>query len=179
MVYYQDNEIKIRDILHEDVVNLFIWRLEKEINKHDPRPIPHTSKELIDECIDFCERFDGEIINENIHERKYRYFVISNLHDESIGFVNFFSIDRTKKQGEMGVVIGDKRYWNKGIGYRAVKAAIDYIFSNMDIDRIYIETGEKNISAHKLFQKLGFVKCDEYMEEENFKFVIMEKRKMY
>jgi RimJ/RimL family protein N-acetyltransferase len=83
-----------------------------------------------------------------------------------------------KKQGEMGIVIGDKRYWNMGIGFRAVNTAVEYIFNNMDIDRIYVETGEKKIAAQKLFQKLNFLKCDEYIEEENFKFIVMEKRKI-
>jgi RimJ/RimL family protein N-acetyltransferase len=178
MIYYQDNEIKIRDIIKEDVVSLFIWRLDKELNKHDPRPIPGTSDELVNECIDFCKRFNVEVMNENIRDRKYRYFIICTLDGQPIGSVNFFSIDKENKQGEMGVVIGDKRYWKLGIGFRAVNAAVDYIFNNMDINRIYIETGERNIAAQKLFQKLKFIKCDEYVEEEDFKFIVMEKRKM-
>ena len=45
----------------------------------------------------------------------------------------------------MGIEIGDKRYWNKGIAYKAVKVATEYIFNNTDIKRIYIETSVKTI----------------------------------
>ncbi|MDF2673841.1 MAG: N-acetyltransferase [Clostridiales bacterium] len=117
-------------------------------------------------------------MNENVDDRKYKYFIITDKENQPIGFVNFFSVDRIKKQGEMGVVIGDKRYWRKGIAYRGVDTAIDYIFNNLDIDRIYIETGETNISALKLFEKLGFNKCGEYLEDNDFKFIVMEKIKI-
>ena len=177
MIYYKDERIKIRDICDEDVTSLFSCWIDKEINLHDPRPIPTTSKELINECINFCNRFDSEIINGNTKDRKYKYFVITNNEGEFIGFVNFFSIDKSKGQGEMGVVIGDKSYWRKGIAYTAIKVIAKYIFNNMDINRIYIETTEKNVPALRLFDKLGFEKCGEYCEEDNCKFVVMEKRR--
>lgn len=177
MIYYEDNDIKIRDICDEDVISLFSWSIDKEINKHDPRPMPNNSIELLKECMNYCNRFDGEIINKNIQDRKYKYFMITNFKGQPIGFVNFFSIDIEKKQGEMGVVIGDKRYWKRGIACRAVDTAVNYIFRNMDIDRIYIETGENNIPALSLFKKLYFKKCGEYVEDEDFKFIVMEKRK--
>lgn len=176
MIFFENNEIKIRDIQASDVVNLLIWRLDREMNRFDPRPIPSNAKELIEECTDHCNRFEEEIFNEDINKRKYYYFIITDIADEPIGSVNFFSIDREKKQGEMGIGIGDKRYWGKGIGTLATEKVVDYIFKNMDIDRIHIETGENNKAAQRIVEKLGFKKCDEYLDED-FKFIVMEKRK--
>lgn len=177
MIYYQDKEIVIRDICSSDVINLFSWQIDKELNKHDPRPIPNSSKGLIKECIDYCHRFDTEIMSPNIEDIKYKYFIITNKEDDAIGFVNFFSIDKIKKQGEMGVAIGDKRYWKKGIAFAAIRIAVDYILNTMDINRIYIETGEGNKPALRLFEKLDFKKCGEYIEDDGFKFIVMEKMK--
>lgn len=177
MIYYQNKDIVIRDICANDVINLFAWQIDKELNKHDPRPMPNSSKELMKECTNYCRRFDNEIMNENAEDIKYKYFIITDKEDNAIGFVNFFSIDKLKKQGEMGVAIGDKRYWKKGIAYTAVKTVVDYIFNNMDIERIYIETGECNEPALKLFAKLDFKRCGEYMEDEAFKFIVMDKMK--
>ncbi|MGG7163544.1 GNAT family N-acetyltransferase [Clostridium ihumii] len=175
MIYYQDENIKIRDVRSDDVINLFSCRIDKEINLHDPRPIPNTSKELIDECISFCNIFNDEIINENVKDRKYKYFIITNNSDDFIGFVNFFSIDKEKKQGEMGIIIADKRCWGEGIAFTSINIVTKYIFNNMDINRIYIETGETNKPALNLFSKLGFNRCGEYIEDDNFKFIVMEK----
>lgn len=125
MIYYKDEKIKIRDVCSEDVVNLFFCHIDKEINLYDPRPLPNTSKELIEECKTYCNTFDNEIINERTEDRKYKYFIITDNEERFIGFVNFFDIDKNKKQGEMGVTIGDKRYWRKGIAYIAIRTAVD------------------------------------------------------
>jgi RimJ/RimL family protein N-acetyltransferase len=178
MIYYQDENIKIRDICSEDIINLFSCRIDKELNLHDPRPIPKTSKELVAECINYCNIFDFEVMNENIENRKYKYFIITNNEGDFIGFVNFFSINKVKKQGEMGVIISDRRYWKKGIAYTAINVVTKYIFENMDINRVYIETGETNKPALRLFDKLGFNKCGEYLEDDDFKFIVMEKKKI-
>jgi RimJ/RimL family protein N-acetyltransferase len=102
--------------------------------------------------------------------------MICNTKDQAIGFVNIFNIDIDRKQCEMGVVIGNKEYWRNGIANKAVKAVSDYIFNNMEMTRIYIETGETNIPALRLFEKLAFTKCDEIIDE-GFKFIVMELKK--
>lgn len=175
MIYYQDKDIIIRDIKEEDAASLFCWWVDKELNKHDPRPLPKSSTELLSECTSFCRRLATEVLNDNPGVRRYKYFIITNDKEYPIGFVNFFGIDKEKKQGEMGVTIGDKRYWNKGIAAKAVNTAVEYIFANMDINRVYIETGENNLPALRLFAKTGFQKCGEYLEDDGFKFIVMEK----
>jgi RimJ/RimL family protein N-acetyltransferase len=172
--YFQDNEITISDIIQEDVISLFTWWVDKEINKYDPRPIPSNSFELLKECECFCKRFEKEVINIDLKQRKYKYFIIRNGFNQPIGFVNIFSFDAENKQCELGIEIGDKRYWRKGLASKAVSIVTDYIFNNMDIKRIYIEIGEANISAIRLFEKLEFTKCDELIDE-GFKFIVMEK----
>ena len=84
MIYYKDDKIKIRDIEENDVINLFAWSIDKELNQFDPRPLPNTSSELVQECIAYCNRFKNEVINKNTAERKYKYFIITNS-DSGIG----------------------------------------------------------------------------------------------
>lgn len=176
MIYFENNNITIRSLKAEDIVPLFSCSIDKEINRFDPRPLPQNSMELLKECEYYCSLFDNEKFNANIEDRKYLYFIITDKEDNFIGFVNFFSMDKTKKQGEMGIAIWDKRYWKKGIASLAVNAAVDHIFKTMNFNRIYIETGEANIPALGLFSKLGFKKCDEDIDE-GFKFVVMERLK--
>jgi RimJ/RimL family protein N-acetyltransferase len=175
LIYFQDEEIIIRDIIEEDAISLFGWSIDGEINKYDPRPIPTNSFELLKECESFCKRFETEVMSIEFKQRKYKYFVICNIHQQAIGFVNIFGFDAENKQCELGIEIGDKRYWKKGMASKSVRIVSDYIFNNMDIGRIYIETEESNIPALRLFDKLGFMKCDEIIDE-GFKFIVMEKK---
>jgi RimJ/RimL family protein N-acetyltransferase len=176
LIYYRDKEIIIRDIIQEDVVSLFTWWVDKELNKYDPRPIPTNSFELLRECERFCNSFDSEVINSDLKQRKYKYFMVCNIHNQAIGFVNIFSFDYERKQCELGIGIGDKRYWRKGLAQKSVQIAVDYIFDKMNVERIYIETGELNIPALRLFEKLGFTACGEIIDE-GFTFITMEKKK--
>lgn len=73
----------------------------------------------------------------------------------------------------MGVKLGDMRYWNKVFVYSTVNTIIYYIFEY----GIYIEMREGNTAPLKLFNKLNFKKCGEYFEDEDFKFIVMEKLK--
>lgn len=175
MIYFQDDKIIIREIKEADAPSLFTWDIDKELNQYDPRPVPRSNAELLQQCMDFCRRFNSEIMNPNIQAKIYKYFIVTDKEGNPIGFVNFFGINKEKKQGEMGVMIGDKRWWRNGIALKAVNIAVDYIFNNMDISRIYIETGECNIPSIRLFTKAGFAKCGEYLEEDGFKFIVMEK----
>jgi len=174
VTYYEDKKIRIRDIEKGDIINLFSCRIDKEINRYDPRPIPSNSRELIQECKIYCDNFERNVINDRLEDRMYRYFIITDNDENFIGFVNFFSIDTVAKQGEMGVTIGDKRYWRKSIAYDSIKIAMNYIFNTMDINRIYVEIEENNKPSLSLFNKLGFKKCDEYMEDGEFKFIVMD-----
>ena len=61
MIYYSDKEIKIRSIIPEDIIYLFTWWIDKETNKNDPRPLPNSTLELLQECKWYCERFDLKI----------------------------------------------------------------------------------------------------------------------
>ncbi|MDF2532548.1 MAG: N-acetyltransferase [Clostridia bacterium] len=176
LIFYRDQEIILRDVIQEDVINLFTWWIDRELNKYDPRPIPSSSYELLQECEHFCSRFDSEVMNHDPKQRKYKYFIICNTQNQMIGFVNIFSFDAECKQCELGVEIGDKRYWRKGLAQKSVQITTEYVFDNMEIERIYIETGELNIPAIRLFEKLGFATCGEIFDE-GFKFITMEKIK--
>lgn len=177
MIYYEDNKIIIRDIEKYDVNDLFSCWINKELNLYDPKPIPHTSEDLVNECIRFCKEFDNKGLYCNPDENRYKYFIITNKNNLFIEFVNFFGKDIKKKEIEMGIAIKDKYYRKKGIASTAVNIATDYMFKNYDINRVYIETGENNIPALKLFNKLNFKECGEYIEDDNFKFIIMDKYK--
>ncbi|SMC24005.1 Protein N-acetyltransferase, RimJ/RimL family [Clostridium acidisoli DSM 12555] len=173
MIYFENEKIKIRSVIQEDIVYLFSWWIDKEVYRNDPKPMPCNSKEVLQECKSYCETFECEIVNNS----RYEYFMIVNREDYPIGFVNFFDVNKEKGDGELGVIIGDKRYWNKGIASLAVSKVKKILFNRPEINRIHIETAEGNLAARKLFKKLGFNECSKYLDE-GFKFIVMESRRL-
>jgi [ribosomal protein S5]-alanine N-acetyltransferase len=78
----------------------------------------------------------------------------SNKH---IGNVKLDFYDEKANVSELGLLIGDKNYWGKGIGFEACRLIMTYGFNEKKLRKIYLAVYENNPLAKKLYEKLGFV----------------------
>jgi RimJ/RimL family protein N-acetyltransferase len=76
----------------------------------------------------------------------------------NIGFCGLCGISRVNKSAEYFILIGDTAHWNKGIGTEAGRFVLDYGFSILRLNRIWLTVSEPNLGAIRSYQKLGFVK---------------------
>lgn len=76
--------------------------------------------------------------------------------DEHIGNVKIDFHDKQANVSELGLLIGNKNYWGKGVGRQACTLAINYGFNVMNLRKIYLAVYENNLNAKKLYEKLGF-----------------------
>lgn len=102
-----------------------------------------------------------------------RYFGVDTLEGKHIGNCSYYHLDERNSETELGIMIGDRDYWDKGYGEDTVTALVQYIFSTIGIKRVYLKTLEKNMRAQKCFQKCGFVWCGRLLNHD-FNFVLME-----
>lgn len=64
----------------------------------------------------------------------------------------------------------DKKYQGNGYATEAAKAMIDYMFKEVNINCISSGAVKDNISSCKIFEKLGFNKTEEVIEESPYTF---------
>lgn len=84
-------------------------------------------------------------------------FFIKDLGDNRfIGTAKIDKIDNYNKSAEIGIMIGDKTRWGKGIATQVYKILMDYAFCEMKLHRLWGGTNSLNIAMHKTFLKLGF-----------------------
>ena len=96
-------------------------------------------------------------VEERINKSSVAFFAIcSNGTNEHIGNVKIDFHDAKANVSELGLLIGNKSYWGKGIGFEACQLAIDYGFNKMQLRKIYLAVYENNLNAKKLYEKLGF-----------------------
>ena len=69
--------------------------------------------------------------------------------------INLSIIDWNLKQAELGIMIGDKDYWNFGYGTDAVITLLEYVFTNTKLNSIYLHTLISNKRAQMAFRKAG------------------------
>lgn len=91
-----------------------------------------------------------------------------------VGNVGLKNIDFLNKKAEFYIFIGNKEYWGKGIGTIASGEFLNNI-KKLKLHKIYLHVDVSNITAIKLYKKVGFKEegalKDELIREK--KYVIM------
>ena len=73
-----------------------------------------------------------------------------------IGNIKIDPINEEKKSGEYGIMMGDSSEWGKGYAKEASKRIIAFCFEEISLSSITLGVIEDNISAVKLYEKIGF-----------------------
>lgn len=77
--------------------------------------------------------------------------------DKHLGNIKIDPINLKHGYGEYGILIGDKSYWGKGVGFEASKAVIDFCFEgNLNLRKINLGVRTENTAAIALYKRLGF-----------------------
>lgn len=90
-----------------------------------------------------------------------------------IGNCMYYDLDSIQREAELGIVIGDRNYWSNSYGYDAVTTLLDHMFSDLQLNRVYLHTLDWNERAQRCFEKSGFrpVRTVRRMSQD---FILME-----
>lgn len=64
--------------------------------------------------------------------------------------------DRSVDVRRIDIVIGEKRYWSKGIGSQIIPIVIDFAFNSEYVDVLHCLCEDYNIRSCKIWEKNGF-----------------------
>ena len=141
--------VKLRDLTLDDVEDRYQWSLDKDVIKYlnMPEKYPPFSREETKNWIEMCiNRANG-----------YEQRAIITQQGKHIGWVDLKNIDRTNKQAELGIAIGDKNYWGKGYGLSAMKEMLSWGFNELELNKIWLRVDVDNEKAIKSYRRIGFV----------------------
>jgi RimJ/RimL family protein N-acetyltransferase len=65
--------------------------------------------------------------------------------------------DWISRNAEVGIVIGEKDYWNKGYGSEAMQLMLKHGFETLNLHRIWLRVYGFNTRAIRAYEKSGFV----------------------
>lgn len=89
-------------------------------------------------------------VSDNLH------FCIDTKEGIHIGACSLEGISKVHKRASFGIIIGDKKYWDRGLGSEAARIIIDYGFKKLKLHRITLDVYAYNPRAIKVYKRLGF-----------------------
>ena len=158
------NKTKLRKKRLADALNDYAWQTDHELARLDAAPqLTMTFSQYL-----------SHYANELRYSPSTRHpFAVEILDGKHIGNCVYYGVDETKGEAELGIVIGNRDYWDKGYGTDAVITLVSHIFRQTNLNRIYLKTLDRNTRAQKCFQKCGFTAYG-HMVRDGFNFVLME-----
>lgn len=97
---------------------------------------------------EYLERIDGS-------RKEVVFAILSRKNDVHIGNIALQAIDWIARSAEFAILIGNKKYFGKGIGFEAGSLLIEYAFERLNLRRIHCGTHQDNQGMRKLAEKLG------------------------
>jgi len=91
------------------------------------------------------------------NDRELVLGIVDKGTDMHIGNVGLHNIDWVNSSAEIGIMIGEKEYWSKGLGADAMEAMLGYAFSDLNLYRVYLSVFSFNERAIRCYEKCGFV----------------------
>ncbi len=135
------NKIILRPKQSSDAVNDYEWRKDSELCSLDAaQPIISSFEEYL--------RFASEFSSSS---KRSCHFAIQTLQGKHIGNCSYFDIDEISREAEIGIMIGDKDYWNRGLRYGCdMHCRALYFFTNKAEESLSQDIGVEYSSPEML-----------------------------
>ena len=86
----------------------------------------------------------------------YLYGIYDLESDQHIGNIKFTYTNRRHLRGDIGIVIGERAYWGKGIAAEAIQCLTEYVSEVLGVEKISAGCFEINRGSVRAFEKAGY-----------------------
>jgi diamine N-acetyltransferase len=147
MIYGE--RIRLRHVEREDLPKFVDWLNDPEVRHGLAMYLPLSSAEE--------ENWFAELLKRPGDEQPLVIEVRGEAGWAMIGNSGFFRFDWRNRNAELGIMIGDKTYWNQGYGTEAVRLLLRHGFTTLNLHRVFLRVFENNPRAIRAYEKAGFV----------------------
>lgn len=141
-MYLKSDDIVIRHATTDDAKILGDWWSDGKVMAHAgfPNGVKTNINKLMDKIKDETD--------------KSRTLIIE-INSKRIGEMNYKT---NEDVSEIGIKICDFSYQEKGYGTKALKMLISYLFDEMKVEKIILDTNLNNKRSQHVYEKIGFRK---------------------
>ena len=84
------------------------------------------------------------------------FAVCDKANDIHIGNIKLDNFDWVNRTCDLGLLLGDRSYWGKGIGTEVMRLTLSYAFGQLNIRKVLLAVYANNPGAINLYEKVGF-----------------------
>ena len=85
---------------------------------------------------------------------------------QHIGRGGFGRLNHAHQSAEVGLFIGEKSFWDQGLGQDMLTTLVSYGFDYLNLHRIYLRVFAENQRAIHAYEKVGFIPEGRFREAE-------------
>jgi [ribosomal protein S5]-alanine N-acetyltransferase len=122
------------------------WDVDPDVQAFMPEPF--NEPQDIEEQYKYIEECEAD--------KEGYYWSIETKDGVTIGTTALTEFNDRHRVANLGIVIGDKEHWGKGVATEVVTTLVKYAFKHLHISRISAEAEEGNIPMMKVLEKTGF-----------------------
>ncbi|PJE69615.1 MAG: hypothetical protein COU98_01105 [Candidatus Staskawiczbacteria bacterium CG10_big_fil_rev_8_21_14_0_10_38_10] len=136
------DKIALRKINPSDKKYFAKWWIDKELIKLTSGILRTVSDKKVEKYFSMM-----------LASKRDHYFIIL-VKEKVVGHISLMK--RARNWYETQIVIGEKNYWNKGIGTRVIQSLLKKA-KRLGIGKIYLEVRPANVRAIRAYGKCGFI----------------------
>ena len=155
MTYLFSKRLRFRAAERSDIPLFLKWINDPEVTENLVHINPFSSTEE--------ETWYETMLKRPSEEHVMVIEVKETKHDTNFGFewmaignVQLMDFDWRNRKAEVGIMIGEKNYWDKGYGTEVMEFMLSHGFNTLNLNRIWLQVYEKNLRGIKAYEKAGF-----------------------
>lgn len=110
---------------------------------------PYESKEDLKAFISFCIKGYENLSN-------YNWIIEFKENHQAVGSISVTNVNEDIEEAEIGYCLGED-YWHKGIMTEAFTKVIEFLFTEVNVNRIFAHHDVNNPNSGKVMKKCGLL----------------------
>jgi len=140
-------EIFLRSLEIEDLHEFYDWSKDSEITQYSLSAYNYPQSKT---------DISKWLASVNDSDKVITFGICCLKTNKLIGYTGIASISYLNRSGEYFILIGDKKYWNKGIGTDVTKIITKYGFDTIGLHRLELTAFSLNSAATKAYVNAGY-----------------------
>ena len=139
-------KVTLRPLEKKDLGKSLEWLTDPLVNKYLSQNFKDLTEKQEEQWFNYIQDSHQDIV----------FAILESSSGKHIGNCALHKIDQRKKTCELGIVIGEKDYWDRGFGSDAVRALVDFALNDLEMSKIWLNVYTYNHRAIKVYEKCGF-----------------------